>query len=68
MKKADVIKKLKELYKVNKELIDMIGLEYDFDDDEYCCTKVNMEFDRDLMTDIDQLHGDLGYYLKVKGD
>jgi len=55
--------KAKELYKVLNEFMDEIEFRYDEDEDEYYMLgKQNWE-DRDFLSTLDALKGDLEYYI-----
>jgi len=53
--------KLIQINKLLKEFIDEVGLEYDFDNDEFK-TKVDTGLDRDTLSEIDGLNYDLMVY------
>ena len=62
----EVWNQLEKVYADVTKLVDLIGLEYT-DDDEYVCNntdQVDPEWcDEDLLSSLDTLRMDLGYYL-----
>lgn len=57
--------KAKQLYKALVNFIDEIELNYDEEDDEYSVNPgYDADFDRDFLSTIDALKGDLEYYIQ----
>lgn len=57
--------KAKRLYKALVDFIDEIELNYDDEDDEYSVNPgYDADFDRDFLSTIDALKGDLEYYIQ----
>jgi len=62
-----VYEQCKKVYKELDTLIKLIGLEYDFDSDEYICTNTDQVdedwCDREMLSSIDTAYADLKYFL-----
>lgn len=57
--------KMKQLYTALIDFMDEIEFNYDDEDDEYSVMpECNTAFDRDFLTTIDALKGDLEYYIQ----
>ena len=58
------MEKAKQLYTTLVDFIDEIELNYDDEDDEYSVNPgCDADFDRDFLSTIDALKGDLEYYI-----
>lgn len=55
---------LEEMLKLVKKFQRLTGMEYDYDNDEYLTPNVKEEVDRDFLSTMDALGGDLSYYLE----
>lgn len=60
------MEKAKQLYTTLVDFIDEIELNYDDEDDEYSVNPgCDADFDRDFLSIIDALKGDLEYYIET---
>ena len=60
------MEKAKQLYTTLVDFIDEIELNYDDEDDEYSVNPgCDADFDRDFLSTIDALKGDLEYYIEI---
>ena len=55
---------LEEMLKLVKKFQRLTGMEYDYDNDEYLMPNVKEEVDRDFLSTMDALGGDLSFYLE----
>ncbi len=64
---SEVMEMLKKLYDVLDSFVSLVGLEYDFDEDEYICTNKDQVDERwcddDMLRSIENAHADLGFFL-----
>lgn len=63
----EVYLQCERVYAEVKKLYNLIGLDYDFDNDEFICNNLdNVDpdwCDRDLLASIDHLYSDMGFFL-----
>lgn len=64
---TEVMEILKKLYDVLNSFVNLVGLEYDFDNDEYICINKDQVDERwcddDMLRSIENAHTDLGFFL-----
>lgn len=62
----EIIRKLTELYNIMGEFIDLIGLEYDGDEDIYYVRQnsgLDGDDDHDFLSSLDSVYADIQYYI-----
>ena len=63
----EVMEMLKKLYDVLDSFVNLVGLEYDFDNDEYICINKDQVDERwcddGMLRSIENAHTDLGFFL-----
>ena len=64
----EVMDALEKLYKVLDDFVNLVGLKYDYEEDEYICTNRNQVDERwcddEMLASIENAHVDIKFFLR----